>query len=87
MDHLGPDEQFELLTFTLVHTRQSGAFLGSFFLVVKKIWKPPGFFPWVALGWAVQNFLLYYYFMLVPTLPFMLAVVIFFFGVVVLRVY
>ena len=31
MDHLGTDEQFELFTFTLVHTRQSGAFLGSFF--------------------------------------------------------
>ena len=57
MDHLGTDVQFELFTFTLVHTRHSGAFLGFFpGGKKKKSWKSPGFFPWAALGWAVQNF-------------------------------
>ena len=58
MDHLGTDEQFELLTFTLVHAYTAEWSIFRFFFPggIKKNWKLPGFFPWAALGWAVHNF-------------------------------
>ena len=78
MDHLGTDEQFEHLTFTLMHTQQSGVFLGSFFLVVlKKIGSHQVFSLGLLSAGQFRIFLLHY-FMLAPTLPFMLTVVIFF---------
>ena len=89
MDHLGTDEQFELLTFTLVHAYTAEWSIFRFFFPggIKKIGNYQVFF--LGLLWAGQFIiflLLYYYFTLAPTLPFVLAVVIFF-VVVVLRVF